>query len=80
MNSYATLLAHTATPACRRRTLYSAFCYSSVLRCFCEAIKVLTGSIKHYSALPQRARPFETPASNRELAAPFQAKALRNSK
>lgn len=79
MNSYSTLLALTATPACRR-TLYPAFCYSSVLTSFCEAIQVLTGSIKHYSPVPQQACPFATPTSIRELAAPFAANALSNSK
>jgi hypothetical protein len=67
MNSYATLLAHTATPACRR-TLYSAFHYSSLLRCFCEAFGLLTRSIKNLFSGYRSARALKR-HSNGELAA-----------
>jgi hypothetical protein len=60
MNSYSTLPAYMATPVCSR-ILDSAFRYSSVLRCFCEAFRLLTRSLKNLSAAYRLAHAAETP-------------------
>lgn len=63
MSSTATRLTQTATPSAAGPTPYLASRYSSVSRCFCEAIELLTRSIKYHSSRCPLAHNSETLSS-----------------